>query len=577
MSLTTVLLLISLVVLLIIGKDLRATEEKRRSAQLRNDLLEKQNAELRARNHEQERALERYRVIPDAELHARNLIAEAERTAEAARARGQEAQQQARAEAQEQRERAARDFQDSRKRADALVAAAVEEAARSKEVANQRARELTLEAEALRRDSESRAGAIVAAAVEEASRVKEAASQRASELTADAETIRRNAENLKRAAEAIKNVIEGYGDRYVIPTYGLLDELAEEFGHEDAGQKLKDARERMRKMIRNGSAAACDYVEDHRKKTAIDFVLDAFNGKADSILSSVKKDNHGTLTQKLRDAFALVNQNGQAFRNARITPEYLQVREEELLWAARAHELKEQEREEQRVLRERIREEEKAQREFERAQKDAQKEEELLRKALEKAQREIDKTQGEQKARFEEQLRELQEKLTAAEEKNKRALSMAQQTKVGHVYVISNVGSFGDDVYKIGLTRRLEPLDRIRELGDASVPFEFDVHALISSQDAPALERELHKRFVRMQMNKVNPRKEFFRLSLLNIREEIERMGISARWTLAAECREYKETLAIERSMQDKTFREDEWMRNQLAERPLEDLEKIAS
>jgi hypothetical protein len=136
-----------------------------------------------------------------------------------------------------------------------------------------------------------------------------------------------------------------------------------------------------------------------------------------------------------------------------------------------------------------------------------------------------------------------------AEAKNQRALSMAQQTKCGNVYIISNVGSFGENVYKIGMTRRLEPLDRIKELGDASVPFEFDVHSLIYSDDAPKLERELHKKFLRLQMNKVNPRKEFFRLNLKDIREEIEKMGIEAKWTMTAEAREYQESLAIEREI----------------------------
>lgn len=262
-----------------------------------------------------------------------------------------------------------------------------------------------------------------------------------------------------------------------------------------------------------------------------------------------------------------MNHNGRAFRNARLPPEYLQVRLDELRWAAAAYELREKEREEQRIIKERIREEEKAQREYEKAMKEAQKEEELLHKALEKAQREIEKASDEQKARYEEQLRELQEKLKAAEEKNQRALSMAQQTKTGHVYIISNIGSFGEDIYKIGLTRRLEPLDRVKELGDASVPFDFDVHALINTEDAPALERELHKRFVRLQVNKVNPRKEFFRLSLQEIRQELDRMGHQVKWTMTAECREYKETIAIERAMKEKTFHEGAWMAQQLQER----------
>lgn len=84
---------------------------------------------------------------------------------------------------------------------------------------------------------------------------------------------------------------------------------------------------------------------------------------------------------------------------------------------------------------------------------------------------------------------------------------MAQQTRTGHVYVISNIGSFGEHVFKIGMTRRLEPKDRVRELGDASVPFEFDIHAMIFSDDAPTLKRALHRHFLKQQVNKVNPRK----------------------------------------------------------------------
>lgn len=91
---------------------------------------------------------------------------------------------------------------------------------------------------------------------------------------------------------------------------------------------------------------------------------------------------------------------------------------------------------------------------------------------MENALHRVQQANEEQKAKYESQLQELTEKLREAEERSQRALSMAQQTKRGHVYIISNIGSFGADVYKIGLTRRLEPLDRVRELGDSSVPFE---------------------------------------------------------------------------------------------------------
>lgn len=299
-------------------------------------------------------------------------------------------------------------------------------------------------------------------------------------------------------------------------------------------------------------------------------MLDAFNGKVDSILSRVKHDNHGQLEQEIRDAFTLVNYNGKAFRDARITDEYLLARLAELRWAATAQQMKLDEREEQRRIREQIREEEKARKEFERAMREAAREEELLKKAMETARLQVEQATAEQKAKYEEQLKELAAKLREAEERNQRAMSMAQQTRKGHVYIVSNVGSFGEDVYKIGLTRRLEPLDRIRELGDSSVPFEFDVHALILSDDAPALERQLHKHFVMAQVNKVNHRKEFFRVTLKQIREEVAKLGIHAKWTILAEAREYRETLAIERAIQDDPAKREAWLQRQLELDPAE-------
>ena len=372
----------------------------------------------------------------------------------------------------------------------------------------------------------------------------------------------------EQTAQAMRNIIDGYGDRYVVPTSTAIDELVEQLGYTKAGALLKTARDTSRGMVKAGLAATCDYVELNRRETAIAFVLDAFNGKTDSILADVREDNVGTLQQRLKDAFTVVNHLGGAFRNARILPEYLAARLEELHWAVAAQELKAREREEQRILRERIREEDRAQKEFERAQRDAQKEEEMLRKAMDKVQREVDRASDEQKEKYEAQLRDLQAKLLTAEEKNQRALSMAQQTRSGHVYVISNVGSFGNDVYKIGLTRRLEPMDRVRELGDASVPFGFDVHALIRSDDAPALEKDLHRKFVQRQVNKVNARKEFFRATLQEIRREVDHLGLATQWTMAAECREWKETQALEKALGDKTVDAKKWAEEQLRQDP---------
>jgi hypothetical protein len=397
-----------------------------------------------------------------------------------------------------------------------------------------------------------------------ADKIIQEANRKAEEIAGEAIKALNNQKELEKTAKAMQNIIEGYGDQYLVPTYSILDDLADEFGHTEAGVKLKVSREYTRKLIEENKAAKCDYVEAYRKLTAINFVLDAFNGKVDSILSKVKKDNYGTLEQKIRDAYQIVNNNGKAFRDAAITQVYLNARIAELKWAVIAQELKWQEQEEQRMIREQIREEEKARREFERAIKEAQKEEETLKRLIEKAQKEVFKATDEQKVKFEEQLKELEGKLKEAEEKNQRALSMAQQTKSGNVYVISNIGSFGEDVYKIGMTRRLEPLDRIRELGDASVPFEFDVHSLIYSENAPGLESELHKKFLRLQMNKVNPRKEFFRITLTDIKNEIDKMNINIKWTMTAEARQYRESLAIEQAISNDKQKQEEWEKYQM-------------
>lgn len=400
-------------------------------------------------------------------------------------------------------------------------------------------------------------------ATKHAANIIEEAENKAKTIAGEAYDIAQNAEHYTNVVKAMKNVIEGYGDAYLKPTFSLLDELAEEFGFDEAGQKLKEAREKSKMLIKNGDASTCDYVENIRKTTAKNFVLDAFNGKVDTILSMIKKDNYGTLEQKIKDAYALVNNLGAAFRNARITPLYLDARLDELKWGVVVFELKQKEKEEQRRIKEQIREEEKARREYEKAMKDAAKEEEMIRKAMEKAKLAIEKANEEQKAKFEQQLAELQVKLAEAEAKNQRALSMAQQTRSGHVYIISNIGSFGENVFKIGMTRRLEPLDRVKELGDASVPFPFDVHAMIYSEDAPSLETALHRFFVQNQVNKVNPRKEFFRIPLSEIKKEIDNRGLDVKWTISAAALEYKETLAIEKSMANDQEAKDRWIQQQ--------------
>lgn len=123
---------------------------------------------------------------------------------------------------------------------------------------------------------------------------------------------------------------------------------------------------------------------------------------------------------------------------------------------------------------------------------------------------------------------------------------MAQQTRCGYVYIISNIGSFGEGVFKIGMTRRLDPEDRIRELSNASVPFKYDIHAMIYSEDAPALETLLHNVFDSKKINKVNGRKEFFKVSLTEIEDKVREQGLDVQFITIPEARDYRETLRME-------------------------------
>lgn len=457
-----------------------------------------------------------YEEIHDASEHAAELISQAEKEAHQARRQAAEVELQT----QQAAERLHKEAEQERQR-------------------------ILSEARTQGKELREKAETILARADEQASQIIVDARRQAEETAGNALKAVEDAQLYEQTAKAMRNIIEGYHDDYIVPNASLLDDLAEDFSHKDAGEKLKQARKHSRDMARNGRAGDCDYVERVRREYAIHFAVDAFNGKVDSILSKVKHDNYGKLRQAILDAFAVVNHNGKPFKDARITDLYLQARLEELKWAVAAMELRRIEQEEQREIREQMREEEKARRDIEKALKQAEKEERMLAKAMAEARKQLESANDEERAQFQARLAELEQQLDEAESRGQRALSMAQQTKRGHVYIISNIGSFGENVFKIGMTRRLEPLDRVRELGDASVPFSFDVHAMIYSEDAPALERELHRQFNEHQVNRINPRKEFFRVPLAEVREAIEEEGLEVHWTMAAEAWEYRESKAL--------------------------------
>lgn len=194
------------------------------------------------------------------------------------------------------------------------------------------------------------------------------------------------------------------------------------------------------------------------------------------------------------------------------------------------------EREEQARIKARIREEQALERERQKEIEQAELQKQVVQEALDRA---LAQAQSEHDAEVE----ALRARLVEAEGRFERAISMAQLTKAGHVYVISNLGSFGDGVFKIGMTRRLEPRDRVRELASASVPFPFDVHMMISCQDAPRLENALHRTLHHLRINRINPRKEFFRTDIETIRSIVEENHGVVEYVADTEALEYRQSL----------------------------------
>ena len=192
-----------------------------------------------------------------------------------------------------------------------------------------------------------------------------------------------------------------------------------------------------------------------------------------------------------------------------------------------------------------MREEEKALKEMEREKDDAEREGERHQQALETVRAKIAQANAGEREALDSKIQKLEKLLAKAEERKQRAISQAELTKLGHVYILSNEGAFGSNVFKIGMTRRLDPQDRVDELGSASVPFRFDVHAIIRSEDAPGLEQKLHQALEPHRINLVNHRKEYFRVPLEKVVDLVHQHHGDVQLTRVAEAAEFRKSLAI--------------------------------
>lgn len=317
--------------------------------------------------------------------------------------------------------------------------------------------------------------------------------------------------------------------------------------------KLERIRDRQKELLKDKSAAICrtvwtvnGSVTEGRKQISqtLKLILRAFNGESDAAIAKVTYKNVNVMETRIKKAWEVIN-GLVGVQNCEITRVYLDLKLEELHLAYEYEEKVQAEKEEQRRIREQMREEEIAQRELEKARLEAEREEQRYEEALRKAQEEVERAAGAKQLKLQSQIEALQKKLEEAHVNKERAISRAQLTRSGHVYVISNIGSFGEHVYKIGMTRRLDPLDRVHELGDASVPFEFDVHAMIYSDDAPALETALHRAFHERRINLINEKKEFFQVDIEEIARTVRRMHGEIEITRLAEAEQYRKTVAM--------------------------------
>ena len=195
-------------------------------------------------------------------------------------------------------------------------------------------------------------------------------------------------------------------------------------------------------------------------------------------------------------------------------------------------------RDDQKRINQQMRDEAKRKAEAERTIREAETKEREIQQRLDDALRN-------RQSEYDSEVETLREQLLEAQERSFRAKSMAELTKAGHVYVLSNIGSFGEGVFKVGMTRRMDPNDRVQELGDASVPFPFDVHVMASCENAPQLENSLHRQLARFRVNRINLRKEYFRVDLDTILATIREVHGKIEYVAEPEALQYRESLDV--------------------------------
>ena len=331
------------------------------------------------------------------------------------------------------------------------------------------------------------------------------------------------------------------------------------FSHSDRyKRKLIEIREAQKSLLSANKAAVC-YTEStlagnstegkkHINDT-IKLVLKAFNGECDAAIAIVDAKNVDIMERRINKAFEAINILAR-FKHIEVTHEYLRLKLNELYLTYEFHKKQAEEHDEQRKIEDQLREAEDIQQELQKAALEAEAEEAQLTKLLAKTHRVAEDATDEDLAPLLEEIERIQVRLDRAKLNAKQTASQLQQITAGHVYVLSNVGSFGEHIYKVGMTRRLDPLAYIKQLGDHAAPFQFDVHALIYSDNAEILAHQIQRELAPYRINHVNNHSEFYEINIDDIERILLEYDADLEITRIASADEYHKTLAIQEESQ---------------------------
>lgn len=328
-------------------------------------------------------------------------------------------------------------------------------------------------------------------------------------LQSEIDGLRHHADSVKSEIALLRQQVVATQEEQILQEAGIYN-----YQHPlDSSMAYKDAIDQLRTQIKAATRADGGAVEaanawtvngsqTEGRKMVRDFsklMLRAYNAEADNLVRGMKPYRLDAAKDRLEKVAFAIEKLGKTM-SIRVAPHYHRLRIKELELTADYQDKLAHEKELEREERERLREERKAQQEMERERQRLEKEQAHYANALAALEAKGDIEAAD---RLRAQLADIEKAIADVDYR-------AANVRAGYVYVISNIGSLGEGMVKVGMTRRLEPMDRVRELGDASVPFTYDVHALFFAEDAVTIESEMHRRLADKRVNRVNLRREFF-------------------------------------------------------------------